>query len=71
MIGGDIGDSIGGAAGAIGAGGYIAGTRAHDEASGLPERMLVGVSDTTVYGFSGDGAIRTRSSSACRAMASR
>jgi hypothetical protein len=29
----------------------IAGQRAADAASGLPERMLVGVSATTVYGF--------------------
>ena len=52
LIGGDIGDSIGSAAGGIGtAGGYLAGTRAHDAATGLPERMVVGVSETTVYGF--------------------
>ena len=37
-------------------GGYIAGTKAHDAASGLPERMVVGVSDTTVYGFAGSRA---------------
>ena len=55
MIGGDLGDSLGGAAGGVGtAGGYVAGTRAHDAASGLPEQMLVGVSETTIYGFSGD-----------------
>jgi hypothetical protein len=54
FIGGDIGDAIGGPAGGIGvAGGYIAGTRAHDAASGLPEWMVVGVSETTVYGFAG------------------
>jgi hypothetical protein len=54
LIGGDIGDSIGGVAGGIGAaGGYIAGTRASDDASGLPEWMVVGVSETTVYGFAG------------------
>jgi hypothetical protein len=54
LIGGDIGDAIGGPAGGIGvAGGYIAGTRAHDDASGLPEWMVVGVSETTVYGFAG------------------
>jgi hypothetical protein len=54
MIGGDIGDAIGGPAGGIGvAGGYIAGTRAHDAATGLPEWVVVGVSETTVYGFAG------------------
>jgi hypothetical protein len=52
MIGGDLGDRVGGLAGGIGtAGGVIAGQRAADAASGLPERMLVGVSPTTVYGF--------------------
>ena len=52
MIGGDIGDSIGGLAGAVGTiGGYIAGTKASDDASGLPEWMVIGVSETTVYGF--------------------
>ena len=66
LIGGDIGDSIGSAAGSIGtAGGYVAGTRAHDDATGLPERMVVGVSETTVYGFAGNRAHPRLSSSAC------
>jgi hypothetical protein len=57
LIGGDIGDLIGSPAGGIGAaGGYVAGTRAHDAATGLPERMVVGVSETTVYGFAGNRA---------------
>jgi|SRR5829696_6131725 len=57
LIGGDIGDAIGSPAGSIGtAGGYIAGTRAHDAATGLPGRMVVGVSETTVYGFAGNRA---------------
>lgn len=57
VIGGDIGDSVGSPAGAIGtAGGYTAATRAHDAASGLPERMVVGVSETTIYGFAGSRA---------------
>jgi hypothetical protein len=57
LFGGDIGDLIGSPAGGIGvAGGYAAGTRAHDSASGLPERMVVGVSETTVYGFAGNRA---------------
>jgi hypothetical protein len=56
LAGGDLGDSLGSLAGGIGAaGGYLAGTRAHD-AAGLPERMVVGVSETTVYGFAGNRA---------------
>jgi hypothetical protein len=55
LIGGDIGDAIGGPAGAIGtAGGFVAGVHAHDAASGLPEQLIVGVSDTTIYGFAGN-----------------
>ena len=57
LIGGDMGDSIGSLAGGIGtAAGYEAGIRSHDAASGLPERMVVGVSETTVYGFAGNRA---------------
>jgi hypothetical protein len=57
MIGGDMGDAIGSLAGGIGtAGGFVAGTRAHDAASGLPDRMVVGASETTVYGFAGNRA---------------
>jgi hypothetical protein len=55
FIGGDIGDALGGTAGAVGtAGGYTAGVHAHDAASGLPGQMVVGVSATTIYGFSGN-----------------
>ena len=57
LIGGDVGDAIGSPLGGIAtAGGYAAGTRAHDAATGLPERMVVGVSETTVYGFAGNRA---------------
>jgi hypothetical protein len=57
LMGGDIGDAIGSPAGGVGTvGGYMAGTRAHDAATGLPERMVVGVSETTVYGFAGNRA---------------
>jgi hypothetical protein len=57
LVGGDIGDLMGSAAGGIGtAGGYLAGARAHDAAVGLPERMVVGVSETAVYGFAGNRA---------------
>jgi hypothetical protein len=56
-IGGDIGGPIGSLADSIGtAGGYVAGTHAHDAATGLPDRMVVGVSETTVYGFAGNRA---------------
>ena len=52
MVGGDIGDALGSLTGGIGAaGGYLAGTRAADAATGLPSQMLVGTSTTTVYGF--------------------
>jgi hypothetical protein len=54
MAGGDAGSALGGAADAIGtAAGSLAGMRAADAASGLPETMLVGVTDSTVYGFAG------------------
>jgi hypothetical protein len=57
LVGGDIGDSMGSLAGGVGtAGGYVAGTRAHDAASGLPERMVVAVSETMIYGFAGNRA---------------
>ena len=36
--------------------GAIAGMGAHDAATGLPERMVVGVSETMVYGFAGNRA---------------
>lgn len=51
------GDSLGGAAeGVATVGGYVAGTHLHDATTGLPGRMVVGVSDTTVYGFAGSRA---------------
>jgi hypothetical protein len=51
------GDTIGGAAESVATvGGYVVGTHAHDAATGLPGRMVVGVSQTTVYGFSGNRA---------------
>jgi hypothetical protein len=52
LIGGDAGGAIGSLGDSVGtAGGYLAGARAHDATTGLPEKMLVGVSETTVYGF--------------------
>jgi hypothetical protein len=52
LIGGDAGGVLGSLGDSVGtAGGYLAGTHAHDAASGLPDKMLVGVSETTVYGF--------------------
>jgi hypothetical protein len=57
LIGGDIGDLMPSPVdGVATVGGYVAGTRAHDAATGLPERMVVGVSETTVYGFAGNRA---------------
>jgi hypothetical protein len=49
MIGGDLGERVGGLSG--GAGTVSGALAAADGTSGLPERMLVGVSATTVYGF--------------------
>jgi hypothetical protein len=56
FVGGLLGSDAGGALGAIGEGvglgaGSIAGMHAADASSGLPANMLVGVSETTVYGF--------------------
>ena len=57
LIGGDAGGAIGSLGDSVGtAGGYLAGARAHDATTGLPEKMLVGVSETTVYGFAGNRA---------------
>jgi hypothetical protein len=56
-IGGDIGGTMGSLADSVATvGGYVAGTRAHDAGTGLPQRMVVGVSDTMVYGFAGNRA---------------
>jgi hypothetical protein len=56
FVGGLLGSDAGGALGAIGEGvglgaGSVAGMRAADAASGLPANMLVGASETTIYGF--------------------
>ena len=52
LVGGDAGGLLGGVGGSVGtAAGSLAGMRAADAASGLPAKMLVGVSATTVYGF--------------------
>ncbi|HEU0023713.1 MAG TPA: hypothetical protein VFQ12_03740 [Thermoleophilaceae bacterium] len=53
FVGGLLGSEVGGGlAGSVAtAGGALAGMHAADAASTLPERMLVGVSATTVYGF--------------------
>jgi hypothetical protein len=42
---GAVGEAVGTGAGAL------AGMRAADARSGLPDQMLIGVSETTVYGF--------------------
>ncbi|HEX5261221.1 MAG TPA: hypothetical protein VFW18_07060 [Gaiellales bacterium] len=57
FAGGLIGDSIGTPADSVATvGGYMVGTRVHDAATGLPGRMVVGVSETMVYGFAGNRA---------------
>jgi hypothetical protein len=59
FAGGLVADSLGadGLAGSVATtGGSLAGVHLHDAASGLPGRMLVGVTGTHVYGF----AARTR-----------
>jgi hypothetical protein len=54
LAGGEAGGTLGGVAEDVGlAAGSLAGMHAADAASGLPETMLVGVTDTTVYGFAG------------------
>jgi hypothetical protein len=56
FAGGLVGDSLAGSAGGVAdavgtAGGSLAGAHAHDAASGLPDKMLVGVTPTHVCGF--------------------
>jgi hypothetical protein len=54
FAGGLIGDGLsgGGLADSIATvGGSVAGYKIHDAASGLPEKMLIGVTATGVYGF--------------------
>ncbi len=52
LLGSEVGGSVGELGDAVGlAAGSIAGQHAADRASGLPEKMLVGVSATTVYGL--------------------
>ena len=54
LAGGEVGGLLGGAGDAIGTvGGAIAAGHEADAASGLPAEMLLGVSETTVYGFAG------------------
>jgi hypothetical protein len=52
VAGGDVGSVFGGVGDAVGtAVGSLEGMHRVDEASGLPEKMLVGASASTVYGF--------------------
>lgn len=52
LTGGDVGSMFGGAGESVGTGaGALAGMRAADAASGLPATMLVGASESMVYGF--------------------
>lgn len=52
LAGSSAGELMGGVGDAIGFGlGSIGGARAADQARGLPREMLIGVSETAVYGF--------------------
>src|ERR687892_1748299 len=52
LVGGSAGDMVGNLAGSIAsAAGFIAGMHRQEKESGLPRRMLVGVSPNAVYGF--------------------
>ena len=52
LVGDGLAGSVGGLADSIAtAGGSIAGAHAHDATIGLPSNLLVGVTDTHVYGF--------------------
>jgi hypothetical protein len=52
LLGGDAGSLVGGVGESLATGaGAVAGMRAADAGSGLPDKMLIGVSDTTVYGL--------------------
>jgi hypothetical protein len=52
LVGGEAGSLAGGAAESVGvAAGSLASQHAFDEATGLPAKMLIGVSESTVYGF--------------------
>ncbi len=56
FVGGFAGDSVGGALGDLASsvgtvGGAIGGAKAHDAASGLPERIVVAVTPSAVLGF--------------------
>lgn len=52
LLGGDAGSLVGGVGESLATGaGALAGMRAADASSGLPDKMLIGVSDTTVYGL--------------------
>ena len=63
FAGGMAGDSAGGAFGGFGssigtAGGALAGAKANDAASGLPEWLVLAVTDASVVGFDTDGRRR-------------
>jgi hypothetical protein len=54
LVGGEAGDALGGVGGALGvAAGSVGAQRYADAASGLPPSIIIGVSETTVYGFAG------------------
>jgi hypothetical protein len=52
MLGSEVGDAFGGVGDAVGiAAGSLGGIAAAAHSHGLPKQMLVGASDSTVYGF--------------------
>jgi hypothetical protein len=56
FAGGLVGDSLAGSVGGLAdsiatVGGSVAGAHAHDATTGLPSKLLVGVTGTHVYGF--------------------
>lgn len=54
LVGGDVGRGFGGLGDAVATtAGAAAGRQVADDRSGLPSSMIIGVSDTTVYGFAG------------------
>jgi len=57
IVGGELGSTFGSVGDAVGtAAGFLGGAAANAQSRGLPPHMLVGASDTTIYGF----AMRSR-----------
>ena len=61
LIGGEVGGAFGELGDAVGTvGGALGGTAVNSESRGLPREMLVGASDSTVYGFKMSGGGRRK-----------